>query len=87
MGHNYYEKIILLSFAVLLTSRLAACGEAEVKKADADNKAENAGENKAEKKSKEKPETQELAIGDAVEFDGIKITLNEARIESGGEFD
>lgn len=81
------KKIILLSFAVLLTFMLAACGEAEVKKADTDNKAEDAGENKAEKKSKEKPETQELAIGDAVEFDGIKITLNEARIESGGEFD
>ncbi|API91706.1 hypothetical protein J32TS6_40720 [Virgibacillus pantothenticus] len=73
------KKFILLSFALLLSFILVACEEAEVKKADADDK--------TEKSSKEKSETQELAIGETVEFDGMKITLNEARIEPGGEFD
>src|SRR5690606_2937244 len=36
---------------------------------------------------KEKPEEQKLKVGESVNFDGLTITLNEARIEKGGEFD
>lgn len=81
------KKFILLSFTLLISIMLVACEEAEVKKADADDKTEESSKENSKDKSKEKPETQELAIGDAVEFDGMKITLNEARIEPGGEFD
>ncbi|WBX80709.1 hypothetical protein PD280_02440 [Virgibacillus salarius] len=72
------KKILLLSFPLVLIFMLVACGEAEIKEAGADD-GEKTSDDSADKK--EKPKTQELAIGDAVEFDGMKITLNEARIE------
>ncbi|MBR7797247.1 DUF4352 domain-containing protein [Agaribacter marinus] len=78
------KKILLLSFSLVLIFMLVACGEAEIKEAGADD-GEKTSDDSADKK--EKPKTQELAIGDAVEFDGMKITLNEARIEPGGDFD
>ncbi|CDQ41468.1 hypothetical protein M948_20775 [Virgibacillus sp. CM-4] len=81
------KKVLFFSFTMMLIFMLAACGESEIKEADADTDTESAKDDSAEEKEKEKPKTQELAIGDAVEFDGMKITLNEARIEPGGDFD
>ncbi|WP_337970210.1 DUF4352 domain-containing protein [Virgibacillus salexigens] len=83
------KKVLFLSFTMMLIFMLAACGESEIKEADADTDTESTNDDSSEEKNKEeeKPKTQNLAIGDAVEFDGMKITLNEARIEPGGDFD
>lgn len=51
-----------------------------------ENKAVDAEEvESAYEESKEVEE--ELGIGDSIDFEGMTITLNSARIESGGEFD
>src|SRR5699024_10880359 len=57
---------------------LSACDEADVEKVD--NEEENTEQNDEDKEEK-------LSIGDTVMFDDLKITLNEVRIEEGGEFD
>lgn len=67
---------------------LTACGESEIEKVDSKTTDESTEENSNETtEKKEAPETQNLSIGDTVDFDGVKLTLNEARIEPGGEFD
>lgn len=86
------SKFVKLLFLLLLSaSVLAACGEAEIEKVSGDSKSEEAPKEDQPKeeqpKEEAKPETQQLKIGDTVDFDGLKITLNSARIEPGGEFD
>lgn len=74
-----FKKILMMITFGILTVSLVACGEAEVSKVD--------GDDESETNEKEKNEEQNLQIGESVNFDGLKITLNEARIEKGGEFD
>lgn len=59
------------------------CGESEISKVEGDGTEEV----KAEEKKDDAPKEQTLKVGETVNFDGLKITLNEARIEPGGEFD
>lgn len=68
--------------ALLSIGLLTGCAESEVTKVEG-------SESKSEKKAgkKEAPKEQQLKIGEAVNFDGLKITLNSARIEKGGELD
>ena len=70
-----FKKIGTILLGGSLALGLAACDEAEIKEAS--------GEEQKEKKK----EVKKFSVGDSVEFDGMKITLNEARIEEGGEFD
>lgn len=73
------KKTLIFVLVALFIVTLSACGEAEIKKANS--------ESKSSVEDKQNKETQELAIGDTVDFDGVKLTLNEARVENGGEFD
>src|SRR5699024_9320575 len=57
---------------------LSACDEADVEKVD--NEEENTEQNDEDKEEK-------ISISDTVMYDDLKITLNEVRIEEGGEFD
>src|SRR5690606_6095306 len=79
------KKFALLLVGTILAVMLVACGEADVSKVDAESKAKESEKKDTEKK--EKPEEQKLKVGESVNFDGLTITLNEARIEKGGEFD
>ncbi|QHS24166.1 DUF4352 domain-containing protein [Virgibacillus sp. MSP4-1] len=89
------KKWLFLFIALFLTIGLAACGESDIEKAEnednqqEDTNGENAGEQEDNQKEEDTNEnkTEKFAIGDTVNFDGVKITLNEARIEPGGEFD
>lgn len=76
---DVFKKLRFFMIALLAIS-LAACGEAEISKVDD-------GDDSTDQKEENKSEEQNLQIGDSVNFDGLKITLNEARIEEGGEFD
>jgi|SRR5699024_1705496 len=74
------RKFLLLVFTIIFTSGLlVACDEANVEEVD---KEQSDDAEAAEKEKEEK-----LAVGDTVSFDDMEITLNEARIEEGGEFD
>lgn len=64
---------------------IAVTGGGEDSASDDPKKVE--GKEDKKDKAEEKEETENLAIGDSVDFDGITLTLNEARIESGGELD
>lgn len=79
------KKIGLLFIGGALMFVLAACGEAEVSKVDKEKPAETEGT--AKDKEKEAPKQDKFSIGDTVNFDGLEITLNEVRIEQGGDFD
>jgi hypothetical protein len=72
----------LLSLSIMI---MMGCGDADVSKVESDGSETEAAT--AEKSKEEAPEEQTLKIGDTVNFDGLKITLNEARVEPGGEFD
>ncbi|MEN1968627.1 DUF4352 domain-containing protein [Lentibacillus sp. N15] len=82
---TFMALFLILSLSILL----AACGESAIEKADGktdDSKASEDKDKGKEEKSKDK-ETENLKVGETVTFDGVDITLNEARIEPGGEFD
>lgn len=106
------KKLVFLFIVAMLSFVIIACGEAEVKKVDANNELEETENNKNANGSNdnensvntnESNETEnnvnmnesddneeadeDLAVGDTVNFDGLEITLNEARVEEGGEFD
>lgn len=96
------KKLGLLLFGSVIAFGLVACDEAEIEKVDKDNNeesenvtanendetGENANDSEASKEEASKEEAdEELTVGDTVDFDGLEITLNEARIEEGGDFD
>lgn len=95
------RKVIYLLLSALMVMILTACGESEIESVDSDSTADTetneqnndtndgTAEEPEENEEVETPEvdTQNLAIGDSVNFDGLIITLNEARIEPGGEWD
>ena len=92
------RKLSLLLILVLLALFLAACGEADVNKIENNNsnnassnesstEVNNGNDDEGEVEEEETPEELRLSVGDSVEFDGLIITLNEARIEPGGDFD
>ncbi|MUV36760.1 hypothetical protein JNUCC1_00564 [Lentibacillus sp. JNUCC-1] len=70
---------------------LGACGESDIEKdVSAANNEEGSNSNNAAKNGDTEDDsdsTESLNVGEAVNFNGVKITLNEARIEPGGEFD
>lgn len=79
--------LVIFSFVFIL----AGCGESTIKKADNDTSEAKAVDENADKvNNEEKEEVKEiesLKVGESVNFNDVKITLNEVRIESGGEFD
>lgn len=77
-----FKKIKTLTILAVLVILLSACGEADIQKVDGESNNSSAGEEK-----KESPAEQQLKVGETVNFDGLKITLNEARVEPGGDFD
>src|SRR5699024_4020164 len=87
------KKVLFLCFALFISISLVACGEAEVK--ELDNIEEETTNSKDNEDQNENQKDQEVAddenkkyeVGDTVEFDGMEITLNEVRIEEGGQFD
>lgn len=87
------KKLLFVFFTVLMMVFLTACDEADVEKVDSESDTEEneSGTNEASEddNSEEPPEaeTTNLAIGDSVDFNGLIITLNEVRIEPGGEWD
>jgi len=93
------KKVIYLLLSALMIMVLTACGESEIESVDSDatNDTEaNEQSNDTDDDTAAEPETEEekpeddiqnLAVGDSVNFDGLIITLNEARIEPGGEWD
>lgn len=90
-GDFIMNKLIKLLVLLFLSAMvLVACDEASIEKVDSDGNSSEATKEeqpKEETKEETKPETQQLKIGETVDFDGLKITLNSARIEPGGEFD
>src|SRR5699024_522870 len=87
------KKVLFLCFALFISISLVACGEAEVKELDnieeaTTNSKDNEDQNENQKDQEEADdENKKHEVGDTVEFDGIEITLNEAPIEEGGQFD
>lgn len=79
-----FKRMSSLFLGGCLIMGLAACGDADVEKVEADT---NSTSDTGSEPKKEKPTEQSLKIGESVNFDGLIITLNEARIEPGGEFD
>lgn len=84
MGFNLRSALIK-GVAVLSISALVACGDAEVTKVEGNNDGGNSSQES--EAAKEAPAEQQLKVGETVDFDGLKVTLNEARIEKGGDFD
>lgn len=78
---------------LLLILFLGACGESSIEKAEgeADSEAQaedtDTKDDSDEAEEDDEPDTENLSTGETVNFDGVDITLNEARTESGGEFD
>jgi hypothetical protein len=64
----------------LMIGLLSACSESDIQKETATTAT------KETKQKEETPETQQLKIGDTVNFDGLKITLNSVRIQEPGQF-
>lgn len=94
------KKIMYLLLSTGLVLLLTACGESEIESVDSDAESNDTeSEEPAETEDTDDDEagedgedtsdndTQNLAIGDSVNFNGLIITLNEARIEPGGEWD
>lgn len=91
------KRLGLLLFGIVLIFGLSACDEAEINPVDKTNET---GESETEEENnndqqeegndssdEEESDTTELSVGDTVNFDGLEITLNEARVEEGGDFD
>lgn len=81
---------------------LAACGESSIEKVEGQDDVSDSGsvEVSAEEDAKEndsssdeedaatdESKTEEFAVGDTVDFNGLLITLTNARASEGGEFD
>lgn len=87
------KKVLFLCFALFISISLVACGEAEVKELDnieeeTTNSKDNEDQNENQKDQEVvDDENKKYEVGDTVEFDGMEITLNEVRIEEGGQFD
>src|SRR5699024_984803 len=87
------KKVLFLCFALFSSISLVVCADAEVK--DTDIIEEDTTNSKDKEDQNENQKDQEVAeeenkkyeVGDTVEFDGMEITLNEVRIEEGGQFD
>lgn len=90
-------KQIILYFIITLTLLLAACGgdDNDVNNNEGINDTTETNEannnNNTEEENDEATEDNQsqesLEIGDSTEFEGLTITLNEARVEPGGDFD
>jgi len=81
------KKKVALFVSALFVFLLIGCGESDIKTVEKD---EETNVEDVEDQSEEETDTEEikkLSIGDSVDFDGVIITLNEARVEPGGEFD
>src|SRR5699024_10557914 len=87
------KKVLFLCFALFISISLVACGVGEVKELDnieeeATNSKDNEDQNENQKDHEvADEENKKYEVGDTVEFDGMEITLNEVRIEEGGQFD
>lgn len=92
------KKIYLLVVVGFISAFLVACGDAEVsptENAADNNEATTNNEEPEANESNEEPEgdieeeevEEELSVGDSIDFEGMTITLNSARIEPGGDFD
>ena len=90
------KKLGLLIFGSVLVLGLSACDEAKVEKVEKPKEEEKVAGDATEKENddaeaaddvSEDESNENLVIGDTVDYDGLEITLNEVRIEAGGEFD
>lgn len=86
--------IRMLIIGVFSTVLLASCGgESSVEKVDGGASSANGAEGEQNQEqenddeAKKKKETEKLKIGDTVNFDGLKITLNSVTADSGSEFE
>ncbi|MUK88825.1 DUF4352 domain-containing protein [Ornithinibacillus sp. L9] len=52
-----------------------------------DDNEEDAAEDEKNGDKQEDKDTEELSVGDSADLEGLKVTLNEVRVEPGGEFD
>lgn len=89
------KKIMLLFVTSIVAILLVACGEAEIEKKEAPEAAEQDNnqevdapdESDKDDAAEETVNDENLKVGETVVFDGVEITLNELRLEAGGEYD
>lgn len=87
------RKLLLLVVASVIAVVLVACGEAEIQEKETPDIADKENNQEVEKpedndtQAEEEVEDKELKVGETVVFDGVEVTLNELRIEAGGEYD
>lgn len=82
------KRVAILFMIFTFTFLLIGCEESSIEKVDSKENA--ATDNKASDKSDKDADdnkTENLSVGESVNFNDVTITLNEVRIESGGEFD
>lgn len=80
------KAVKLVGLLMLSLIVLAACGESDIEKVDGSEA--KADENKKDDgKKKEEKKEQKLKIGETVNFDGLKITLNSVKADKGSEFE
>lgn len=82
------KKLYLILLMGLISIFLVACGDAEVSPTENEEADVDVEETGSAEESEESEEVEEeLSVGDSIDFDGMTITLNSARIEAGGDFD
>lgn len=94
--------ILMMSLLCVAGMLLVGCGEASIEKVEGDgaegtDSAAEAGQDEntdsgdadaaEDEKDEETSQTEEFAVGDTVDFDGVHITLTNVRESEGGEFD
>ncbi|WP_440897431.1 DUF4352 domain-containing protein [Amphibacillus sp. Q70] len=94
------KKFKFLVLGIILVFGLAACDDTDANNNDEPAESEESNDTSDEIGDTENEdnledatdevegeEEEDLVVGDTVNFEGLEITLNEARIEPGGEFD
>lgn len=82
------KKLYLFLLMGLISVFLVACGGADVSPTESEEKdVEETESTEGSEDIEDEEVEEELSVGDSIDFEGMTITLNSARIEPGGEFD
>lgn len=80
MGMKLKQRWLYVLFITVAV--LTACSESTIEK---ETTSSSTSESK-QKETKKKEDTQQLKVGEAVNFDGVKVTLNSVRVQAPSEF-